>query len=309
MNIVFLDRSTLGEDICIDMFSQLGNVTSYDITQADETLNRVKEADIVVTNKVVISKEIMDASKIKLICVAATGMNNIDLEHAKAKNIPVKNVAGYSTNSVAQVTLSMVLHFLTHLNFYNDFTKAGKWQISPIFTNLDQPFHELQDKKWGIIGLGTIGKKVAQIASAFDCNVVYYSTSGVKREEPYESVELDELLQTCDIISVHAPLNEQTKNLLNETNMQQLKDKAIVINVGRGGIINEQAIQTMIDSKEVYFGIDVASKEPIEKNSPLLKIQNKEQLVMTPHIAWASIEARKRLVALIYQNIKTFLKA
>jgi lactate dehydrogenase-like 2-hydroxyacid dehydrogenase len=308
MKIVFLDRSTLGEDISIEKFNALGEVISYDITTPQETLSRIKDADVVVTNKVVISKEMMQQSQLKLICVAATGMNNIDLEFAKQSNIAVKNVAGYSTNSVAQLTFSLVLKFIQHLDFYDNYVKEGNWQKSPIFTNIDKPFHELEGKKWGIIGLGSIGQKVASIATAFDCKVSYYSTSGLNTNTTYEQKSLEALLSSCDIISIHSPLNEKTLNLLNKNNMNLLKEKAIVINVGRGGIINEADLAYIIDSKEIYFGMDVASKEPIAEDSPMLHIKNKERLVLTPHIAWASIEARERLVEGIYNNIVEFSK-
>lgn len=308
MKIVFLDRSTLGYDISIEKFNALGEVISYDITTPNETLTRIKDADVVVTNKVVISKEMMQQSQLKLICVAATGMNNIDLEFAKQSNIPVKNVAGYSSNSVAQLTFSLVLKFMQHLDFYDNYVKEGNWQKSPIFTNIDRPFHELEGKSWGIIGLGTIGQKVASIASAFDCKVCYYSTSGLNSNTNYEQKSLEALLSSCDIISIHSPLNEKTLNLLNKNNMNLLKERAIVINVGRGGIINEADLAFMVDSKEIYFGMDVASKEPIEEDSPLFHIKNKERLVLTPHIAWASIEARERLVEGIYNNIAEFSK-
>lgn len=308
MKIIFLDRSTLGEDISIEKFNTLGEVISYDITTPNETLSRIKDADVVVTNKVVISKEIMQQSQLKLICVAATGMNNIDLEYAKQANIEVKNVAGYSTNSVAQLTFSLVLKFMQHLDFYDNYVKEGNWQKSPIFTNIDKPFHELEGKKWGIIGLGSIGQKVASIATAFDCKVSYYSTSGLNTNTTYEEKSLEALLSSCDIISIHSPLNEKTLNLLNKNNLNLLKEKSIVINVGRGGIINEADLAEFIDNKEVYFGMDVASKEPLEINSPFLTIKHKERFVLTPHIAWASIEARERLVEGIYNNIVEFSK-
>lgn len=307
MKIVFLDRSTLGSDISIEKFNALGEVISYDITTSQQTLERVKDADIVITNKVVISKEIMQNTSLKLICVSATGMNNVDLDFAKEANIEVKNVADYSTSSVAQLTFSLALKFVQHLEYYDNYVKEGNWQNSPIFTHIEKPFHELDGKNWGIIGLGNIGKKVATIAQAFGCNVSYYSTSGQNTQTQYKQQSLDELLSSCDIISIHSPLNEKTLNLLNKTNMQRLKEKAIVINVGRGGIINEEDLAFIIDSKEVYFGMDVASKEPLEVSSPFLSIKHKERLVLTPHIAWASIEARNRLVEGVYNNILSFL--
>jgi len=309
MNIVILDRATLGFDIDVSIFSKFGNVTSYDMTKEDETMQRVKDAHIVLTNKVVISKNEMDnANNLKLICITATGMNNVDLEYAKQKNIVVKNVAGYSTSSVTQVAFSMILYFVSKLNYYKNYVDEGNWQKSEIFTHIDVPFYELDSKRVGIIGLGEIGRNFAKKAKAFDCEVVYYSTSGKNSNSEYKSVSLDELLKTSDIISVHAPLNNQTTNLLKYENMKNIKDGAILLNLGRGGIINEEDLAKIIDEKEIYCGIDVVSKEPIEENNPLLKVKNKNRLVLTPHIGWASIEARTRLVSMVAKNIEEFLK-
>jgi len=307
MKIVFLDRSTLGNDISLDEFNEFGEVVTYDFTNEDETLSRVKDADIVVTNKVVINSDTMNKSKIKLICVAATGTNNVDLEHASSKNIEVKNVAGYSTSSVSQLTFSIVLHFMQKLEYYNNYTKEGNWEKSPIFTNIDKPFHELENRKWGIIGLGDIGKNVAKIADAFGCKVSYYSTSGTNFDTDYIRIGLDELLSTSDIISIHCPLNDTTKNLISMSELLLMKDKAILMNLGRGGIINEEDLAKAIDSKELYCGIDVVTKEPIERNSPLKNIKNTNRLILTPHIGWASVEARKRLIKGVLSNIKQYV--
>ena len=307
MNIVFLDRSTLGDDVDLGMFDEFGKVITHDVTTPEQTLQRVKEADIVVTNKVVIDQKIMDNSDIKLICVAATGMNNIDLDYAKQKNIPVKNAVGYSTASVVQVTFSFVFHFMQHINFYKSYVDNGEWEKSPIFTNLDKPFRELSGKKWGVIGLGNIGSEVASVAKAFGCDVSYYSTSGANNNTNYKSISLEELLEKSDIISVHCPLNDTTTGLLNSTNMNLLKEKAIVLNLGRGGIIDEQSILDIIETKDVYFGIDVVSKEPIEATSPLLKVKDKDRLLLTPHIGWASVEARQRLMKCVFDNISEFV--
>ncbi len=305
--IVFLDRKTLGDDINLDMFNTLADVVSFPSTKKIQTLQRVQDAQIIITNKVVIDKEIMDNSDIKLICVAATGMNNIDLEYAKQKGITVKNVAGYSTSSVAQLTFAFALQFIQQINFYDNFVKSGGWENSNIFTNIDKPFYELDGKRWGIIALGNIGKKVASIASSFGCDVCYYSTSGKNNDLQYAQVSLEELLKTCDIISIHAPLNDTTLNLINKTNLQLLKEKAILLNLGRGGIVNEQDISDELDKREIYFATDVVTCEPIEKTSPLLKIKNKNRVLFTPHIAWASIEARGRLIDGIFKNIEEFI--
>jgi len=308
MKIVILDRKTLGNDVNVDIFEQFGEVVIYDITKENQTKERVKDADIVITNKVVISKEVMQDSKLKLICISATGKNNVDLDYAKQKGIEVKNVAGYSSSSVSQVAFSMIFHFVSKLNYYKNYVDEGNWQKSEIFTHIDKPFFELDNKRVGVIGLGDIGSSFAARARAFDCEVVYYSTSGRNNNSEYRRVELDELLKTCDIISIHCPLNEQTKDLLNYENMKNMKDGAILLNLGRGGIINEDDLGKLIDEKDIYCGIDVVNVEPIEESNPLLKVKNKDRLLLTPHIGWASVEARTRLIKMVSQNIQDFLK-
>jgi len=307
VKIVFLDRKTLGDDITLDQFDQYGDMEVFSTTKPEQTLDRVKDAIVVVTNKVVIDKNIMDNSNIKLICVAATGMNNIDLEYAKQKGILVKNVSGYSTSSVVQLTLSFVLQFVQKIEYYDSFAK-NEWKNSEIFTNIDKPFFELDGKKWGIIGLGAIGKKLGLIATAIGCEVSYYSTSGKNNNNQYEQLDLDKLLNSCDIITIHAPLNDQTNNLINIQNIRNIKKGAIVLNLGRGGIVNEKDISDAInDGVDLYYGTDVVTKEPIELDSPLLNIKNKDRILLTPHIAWASKEARLRLLDGIEQNIKNFI--
>lgn len=308
MKIVFLDRKTLGDDITLDQFKQYGDIETFESTSKEQTISRVANANIVVTNKVVIDKNIMDNTDIKLICVAATGMNNIDLEYAAQKGIVVKNVAGYSTSSVTQLTFSLALNFIQKVNYYDNYVKDGSWQRSDIFTNLDKPFYELDGKKWGIIGLGNIGKSVANVASSFGCEVSYYSTSGKNNNTQYKQKDLVTLLKTSDIVSIHCALNDSTKDLLNKTNLSLLKDGAILLNLGRGGIVNEQDISDILNSsEELYFATDVVTKEPIESNSPLLQVKNKDKIALTPHIAWASKEARIRLLNGIENNIKDFL--
>ena len=307
MKIVILDRATLGFDVDISIFETLGEVISYDITLPNETTNRAKNADIVITNKVVISKEVIDNSNLKLICISATGTNNVDLEFAKQKNIEVKNVAGYSSSSVVQLAFSMIFQIVQKLDYYKKYVDVGNWQKSQIFTHIDKPFFELDGKKVGIIGLGDIGRNFAKKARAFDCEVMYFSTSGKNSNSEYKQVSLDELLNTCDIISIHCPLNENTKDLLNYKNMKNIKDGAILLNLGRGGIINEPDLAKIIDEKEIYCGIDVVCVEPILEDNPLLKVKNKDRLLLTPHIGWASIEARNRLVKMVAENIKEFI--
>ncbi len=304
MKIAILDALTFGET-SLEAFNSLGEVTIYQTTSKEQTLERIKEVDVVVTNKVIINRELMtQANNLKLICVAATGMNNIDLEAAKLLGIEVKNVAGYSTDSVVQHTFSILFYLIGHSRYYDEVVKDGTYSQSAIFTDVSHPFFEVKGKKWGIIGLGTIGRKVADVATAFGADVSYYSTSGVTREEKYPSVSLQQLLQESDIISIHAPLNEKTDNLLDYAELQQCKDGAVVLNLGRGGIVNEDAIAKIVDEKNIAFGLDVFTKEPLPKTSPLLHVKNKQRLYMTPHIAWTSIEAREKLIASIVQNIK-----
>lgn len=305
MKIVLLDALTFGETD-LGGFDDLGEVVVYQTTAADETLERVKDADVVVTNKVVIDAEIMDASTdLKLICIAATGMNNVDLEYAAQKEIAVKNVAGYSTDSVVQHTFSMLFYMMGHARYYDEYVKSGEWQKSPVFTHVAKPFAEVKGKKWGIIGLGEIGRGVAEIAKAFGADVCYYSTSGKNTNSDYEQISFTKLLETCDIITIHAPLNAQTKDLVGHSELLMLKDGAILLNLGRGGIVTESALAAIIDVKEIYVGLDVLEKEPMTTPHPLMDVAHKERLYITPHIAWTSVEARERLIASIIENIRT----
>ena len=309
MKIVFLDTKTLGSDIDLNILDKYGELTLHDITSKDETISRVKDANIIITNKVVIDKNVIDnAPNLKLICVAATGMNNIDLEYASLKNIEVKNVTGYSTNSVVQHTFAMAFYLLEKLKYYDEYVKNGTWAESKIFTNIDRSFFEIAGKTWGIIGLGEIGKKVALVASSFGSNVIYYSTSGKNDDKDFKRCSLKNLLQTSDIISIHAPLNEQTKNLIDKNNLIYLKKNAILLNLGRGGIINEKDLANFIDKSEILVGLDVLEKEPMIKNHPLMSISKQENLFISPHIAWTSIEAREKLLDGICQNIANFLR-
>ena len=309
MRIVILDAKTLGDDIDLEIFSQFGDVEIYPTTSPAELYERIEDADIIITNKVVIDRDAINAARnLKLICEAATGYNNIDVLYAKEKGIAVTNVAGYSTESVVQTTFGMLFYLLMHLRYYDDYVKSGEYAKSDIFTHLGRPFWEIHGKRWGIIGLGTIGRRVAEVAESFGCDVIYYSTSGVERPEKYPRYPLDELLKTSDIVSIHAPLNEKTKNLITINELQLMKENAILLNLGRGGIVNEKDLAIALDSDMIGgAGLDVLEKEPIDPENPLLKIKNKEKLLITPHIAWTSIEARKRLVNEIVENIRAFL--
>ena len=308
MNIVLLDNKTLGNDLDLSPLLELGELTTFSTTSSAEISKRIEDAQVIITNKVIITQEIMqNASNLELICIAATGMNNVDLEAAEALGITVKNVSGYSTSSVVQHTFTMALSLIEKLSAYNDIVKDGTWSDSNLFTNLSYPFHEISGKKWGIIGLGTIGKEVAKVAEAFGANIEYFSTSGENKINDYHHCDLEELFTLCDIISIHCPLNENTLNLINASNLKLLKDKAILLNLGRGGIINEDDLAKELNRREIYVGLDVLTKEPIEKNNPLMHIEHPEKLIITPHIAWASIEARENLLDGIVANIESFI--
>ena len=310
MHIVLLDAKTLGDDLNLSVFEKFGTFTRYETTSADETLARIKDAQIVITNKVVITAEMMKACpKLNLICIAATGMNNVDLEAAKHQGITVKNVAGYSTKSVVQHTFSMALYLLEKMAYYDKVVKDGSWRDSGLFTDVSQPFYEISGKKWGIIGLGSIGRQVAKVAEAFGAEVSYYSTSGENLKSAYPHKSLEFILKDCDIISIHAPLNDKTYDLLNECNLPYIKEKSILLNLGRGGIVNETDLAFELDRREIYAGLDVLQIEPITQDNRLNEVKHKERLLITPHIAWTSIEARKKLLDGIVENITLFLEA
>jgi glycerate dehydrogenase len=304
MQIVLLDALTFGETD-LSAFDKLGEVEVFQKTSPEQTQTRITNCVVIVTNKVVITKEHMQNSpSLKLICVAATGTNNVDLNAAKELHIQVKNVAGYSTDSVIQHTFSMLFYLMGHSRYYDEVVKSSTYSKGAIFTDVSQPFFEVKGKKWGIIGLGAIGRGVADIASVFGAEVLYYSTSGVNRTEDFQRANLETLLSTSDIITIHAPLNEKTDNLLDYEQLLTCKDGATVLNLGRGGIINESAVAKLVDEKNIYFGLDVFSKEPLSIESPLLKVKNSNHIYMSPHIAWTSVEARKTLIASVVQNIK-----
>lgn len=305
MKIVLLDTLTFGESD-LSGFDALGEVVTYETTSSEQTLERIKEASVIVTNKVVITADMMSVCpELKLICVAATGMNNVDLEAAKEKNIAVKNVAGYSTDSVIQHTFSMLFYMMGHSRYYDEYVKEGSWQKSDIFTHVGQPFFELRGKRWGIIGLGEIGRGVAKIATAFGAEVSYYSTSGKNDNTEYTRETISNILEQSDVISIHAPLNAATQGLIAHSELLMMKDGATLLNLGRGGIVDEKALSYILDAKPIYVGLDVLEKEPMEKDHPLMKIKAKDRLYITPHIAWTSVEARAKLIDSVIENIKS----
>jgi glycerate dehydrogenase len=305
MNIVFLDAETIGSDISFEELERLGNFVKYDDTSPENVPYRLKDADIAIVNKTKITAEIIKACpKLKLVCVAATGMNNINLDAAAKAGVEVKNVAGYSTDSVVQLTYGILLSLMMHISWFDNYIKTGEYSKSLIFTNYTYTFSELSGKRIGIIGMGTIGKKSAAVGASFGANIVYYSTSGKNNSAPYSRTELDELLKTSDIVLIHAPLNDKTRNLINTEKFKLMKPSALLVNTGRGHIVNETDLVEAINSETIAgAAMDVFSKEPLPADSPLLKVKYPDRLILTPHIAWTSIESRKRLLHGVAINV------
>lgn len=311
MNIVFLDADTLGEIEGIHKLEKFGTLVRYPFTNENEIPDRVSNADVIISNKVLIDKAAIDnAPNLKLICIAATGTNNVDLDYAAQKNIPVKNVVGYSTRSVAQFTFSSLFYLIHQSRYYDEYVKSGRYCKSKIFTHIHHDFWQLAGKTFGIIGLGNIGREVAKIAVAFGADIIYYSTSNVNREPKYKRVDLDELLRKSDVVSIHAPLNEKTRDLIGISELLKMQKHAILVNMGRGGIINEADLAHAIDENLIGgAALDVLENEPVRKDNPLLGVQNKEKLFISPHIAWSSIEARTTLIDVLCDHLEKLLEA
>lgn len=308
MKIVFLDRKTIGQDMDLSMFQELGEVVEYDFTKANEVPERVQDADVLIINKVPINEQTVGTAKnLKLVCVTATGTNNLDKEFLEKQGIAWRNVAGYSTETVAQHTFAMLFYLLESLAYYDQYVKSGSYINDIIFSHFSTSFHELHGMTWGIIGLGAIGRRVAEIATAFGCNVQYYSTSGKNSNSQYKRVELDELLSTSDIVSIHAPLNEQTEGLINKEALAKMKKSAILLNVGRGPIIVEEDLAKALQNETIKAaGLDVLCAEPMSENNPLFEIKDSTKLFISPHMAWASLEARARLMQTIFEQVRDF---
>ena len=306
MKIVFLDADTIGSDVSLAPIESKGELVVYPRTPQELADERMAGFDVVITNKVQIRKENIDkATSLKLICVAATGTNNVDVEYAESKGIPVKNVAGYSTESVSQVTFMHILNLVGKGMYFDNFIKSGEYARQGLFTDVSNPFFELKGKTIGIVAMGNIGRRVAQIATVFGMNVVYYSTSGTSHCTDYPSLPLEELLATSDIVSIHAPLNPKTANLITYDKMKLMKKEAYLVNVGRGGIVNEkELVDALNDGLIAGAAVDVFEKEPFAPEHPYLTgLKDPSKLILTPHIAWASREARKLLIEKLANNI------
>lgn len=308
MKIVFLDVKTIGEDIDLSGFDALGEVVKYPFSTPEEAYRRTEDADVIILNKVEINeKSIGNAKNLKLVCVTATGTNNLDKEYLAERGIEWRNVAGYSTESVAQHTFALLFYLLEKMRYYDEYVKSEKYIGDTTFTHFANVFHEIAGKTWGIVGLGNIGRRVAEIAKLFGCRVIYYSTSGKNNNSDYQRVTFDEILEQSDIISVHAPLDENTRGLFNKAAFEKMKETAIFINVGRGPIVVEQdLVEALNDGKIAAAGLDVLSVEPMSEKNPLRSIKDSNKLIITPHIAWASIEARTRLMKIISEQIKEY---
>lgn len=305
MKIVFLDAISMG-DASLEEIAALGELTCYPASTAEEARERVRDADVAILNKVIVDQAFLDAApRLKLVCEAGTGINNIDVRLCEARGVAVRNVAAYSTDSVAQITWMHILNLAGRAFHYQNFVTSGAYSHNPVHVDYAHPFTELSGKMLGIVGMGAIGQKVAQIARDFGMDVIYYSTSGTSHCNDFPSVSLDELLQQADVISIHAPYNERTAGLIGYEQMKRMKRTAFLVNTGRGGIAVEADLARALDEGLLAgAGIDVFVKEPLPADSPLMHLQHPERLLLTPHIAWYSREARARLAHEMAENIR-----
>lgn len=309
MKIVILERKSVGMDVDVSKFETFGELVIFNSTEKEQVAERVKDADIIIANKAPINEEtIGKADKVKLVCEFATGYDNVDLAYCRSRKICVTNVCNYSTETVAQHTFALAFYVLEKLHYYDNYVKSGEYGRSDSFTNFDEVFTEICGKTWGIAGMGNIGKKVAAVAEAFGCRVIFYSTSGNSTCTDYEQVDFETLLKESDILSLHCPLTDRTRNLINLDAMRKMKKSAVLINVARGAVVNNADLYTALTEEVIAgAGLDVVEKEPIAVDNPLNKIKDSGKLIITPHIGWASVEARTRCVEEAYKNVEAFL--
>lgn len=311
MKIVILERNSVGSDVSVDCISDFGEVTVYGNTVTrEEVKERVKEADIIIANKAPLDEETLkDAPKVKLICEFATGFDNCDLAYCSSRGIRVANVRDYCTAMVAQHTFAMALALSEKLPHYDNYVKSGAYSAQDRFSNFDIPFYELEGKVWGIVGMGNIGRRVAKIAEAFGCKVIFYSVTGKSTCTEYRQVDFDTLLAESDFLSLHCPLSELTMNLIDEAALKKMKKTAILLNVARGRVVDNRALyQALVDGEIAAAGLDVVESEPLELSNPLAGLKDSNRLIITPHLAWASVEARTRCVWEAHENIAAFLR-
>lgn len=310
MKIVVLERNSVGPDVSVDCLQELGEVTYYKNTVTpQEVRERVKDADIVVANKSPMNGDTLaEAKNLKLVCEFATGYDNCDLKYLKGRGIPVCNVVNYCTSMVAQHTLTLALALSQKLPHYDRYVKSGEYSAQDRFSNFDIPFYELEGKTWGIVGMGNIGRKVARIAESFGCKVIFHSVTGKSNVTEYEQVDKDTLLRESDFLSLHCPLSDLTRDFIDAKALQMMKTSAVLINVARGAVVNNRDLYEALEAGEIAAaGLDVVEKEPLELTNPLSLIKDSNKLIITPHLAWGSVEARNRCVQGVYHNIKAFL--
>ncbi len=309
MKIVMTERDSVGTDIDVGVYEQFGELITYPNTSVDNVTERVADADIIISNKVPLNETtLQSATHLKLICETATGYDNVDIEYCKKRGIHVTNVKAYSTATVVQHTFALLFYIMEKLRYYDDYVKSGAYSSQDMFSHFAEPIVELDQKTWGIIGMGSIGRGVAKVAEAFGAKVIYYSASGNSYDVPYERVDFDTILAQSDILSIHAPLNQFTKNLMTYEAFHKMKKSAYFINVGRGPIVNDADLTRAL-KEDLIAGaaLDVLTREPMTKDNPLQEIKDSKRLFITPHIAWASIEARTRCVNEVAANIKAFI--
>jgi len=310
MNIVILERASVGDEISVEAIEKLGNVTIYDTTPVDSIPERIQDAEVIIANKSPLNEKTLDnASKVRLICELATGYDNVDLDYCRKRGIAVRNVKGYSTDAVVQHTFALCLYLFEKLDYYDNYVKSGEYSRQDSFSHYDYKFSELASKTWGVIGLGAIGSRVADIAAAFGCNVVRYSLRDNPSDSAYKTLDFDEFLSTCDIFSIHCPLNDDTRGLFDYKAFSKMKRDAILINVARGGIVVDADLYRALNENLIYgAGLDVTSTEPMSDENPLSDYMDSTRLIVTPHMAWASVEARNRVVKETALNIEAFIK-
>lgn len=311
MKIVILERNSVGTDVSVDCIRDFGEVTVYGNTVTkEEVRERVREADIVIANKSPLNeKTLKDAPNVRLICEFATGYDNCDLKYCRGRGIKVTNVVDYCTAMVAQHTFCMALALSEKLPHYDEYVKSGAYSAQDRFSNFDLPFYELEGKIWGIVGMGNIGRRVAKIAAAFGCNVIFHSVTGKSSCTDYRRVDKDTLLRESDFLSLHCPLSDITRNFIDRDALKKMKQTAILLNVARGRVVDNTALyEALIHGEIAAAGLDVVENEPLEPSNPLSGIQDSCRLIITPHLAWASVEARTRCVQGAYENIAAFLR-
>lgn len=308
MKLIVLEADVVGKDMSYESYSKFGELEIYGNLPQEKVKETIKDADIIVSNKLLINESVLAGSKVKMVAEAATGYNNIDVNYCREHGIRVANAAGYSTDSVAQHTIALLLSVYEKISYYNDFVKSGKYAASTTFCHVENYFHEIAGKTWGIVGLGAIGRATARLAEAFGARVVYYSASGNTYDVDYEAVDFDTLLKTCDIITVHCPLNDKTNGLFNEEAFRKMKNTAVLVNVARGPIVSAKALVEALNNNEIMAaGLDVFEVEPMTPDNPLLTFKDDSRLIMTPHNGWGTVEARRRVIDEVELNIQAFL--